>query len=31
VTIEKNTFKKRNKGATSKPGEAVCGYLDIVS
>jgi hypothetical protein len=31
VIIKKNTFKNRNKGATSKPGEAGCGYLDIVS
>jgi hypothetical protein len=31
VTIKKNTFKNIIKGATSKPREAGCGYLDIVS
>jgi hypothetical protein len=31
VTIKKNTFKNRNKGTTSKPREAGCAYLDIVS
>jgi hypothetical protein len=31
VKIKKNTFKNRNKGATSKPREGGCGYLDIIS
>jgi hypothetical protein len=31
VTIKKNTFKNKNIGITSKPGEAGYGYLDIVS
>jgi hypothetical protein len=31
VIIKKNTFKIRNKGTTSKLGEAGYGYLDIIS